>query len=73
MRIWFWRAFGLSLDSGWFQFGFGFVLALDWIDARPFSNNKYLYVLTSVQSTHMTEILYQMLNLGGFFDVTKSE
>ncbi len=33
-----WRAFGLSLDSDWFQFGFGFVLVLDWIDARPFSN-----------------------------------
>ncbi len=38
--VWFWRAFGFSLDSDWIQFGFGFgfVLAGDWIDARPFSS-----------------------------------
>ena len=33
--------FGLSLDSDWIQFCFGFVLVWDWINARPFSNKPF--------------------------------
>ncbi len=35
MSIWFWRAFGLVLDSDRFQFGFGSNLDLDWWRLAP--------------------------------------
>ena len=49
---WVIKSLEIGFNKGyWCQIGFGFVLALDWIHARPFSINPKYIAFTPIRST----------------------